>query len=59
MNGRVLRELLCGGPSPEKVEVHNFVHYAQTKNKNGEYGLELSHSIVDGTDYLNFTKVKR
>lgn len=59
MNGRVLKELLRSGPSPAKVEVKNAVYRTQAHGEDGKYHLELSHSIVDGTDYLNFTRVGR
>lgn len=59
MNGRVLMELLRDGPSPDSVRVQHLVHHTKVGSEAGEYRLELSHSIVNGTDYLNFTKVKR
>lgn len=59
MNGRVLKELLRGGPSARSVEVQQLVHRTQVHTERGDYQLELSHSIVNGTDYLNYTRVKR
>lgn len=59
MNGRVLKELLRGGPSPASVKVQNRVYRTQARVAEGDYRLELSSSIVDGTDYLNFTRVRR
>jgi hypothetical protein len=59
MNGRVLQELLRSGPAPSSVKVQNRVYRAQTRGAEGEYQLELSGSSVNGTDYLNFTRVKR
>ncbi len=59
MNGRVLKELLRDGPSPRSVDVQQFVHQTQVRTGRGDYQLELSHSIVNGTDYLNYTRVTR
>ena len=59
MNGRVLKELLRGGPSPATVKVQNRVYRTQVRGSEGGYQLELSCSIVSGTEYLNFTRVKR
>ena len=59
MNGRVLKELLRGGPSPASVKVQNRVYRTQAQSAEGEYQLELSGSSVSGTEYLNFTRVKR
>lgn len=59
MQGRVLKELLRGGPAPAKVEVRTVVQQTQAQTGNGAYHLELSRSTVDGTDYLNFTRVRR
>lgn len=59
MNGRVLKELLRGGPSPAAVKVRNLVYRTQASIEVGEYHLELSGSSVSGTEYLNGTRVKR
>jgi hypothetical protein len=59
MNGRVLKELLRGGPSPAAVKVQNLDYHTRARSEAGEYHLELSCSLVDGTKYLNFTRVKR
>lgn len=59
MNGRVLKELLRGGPSPAAVKVRNLVYRTQARGEEGEYHLELSCSLVSGTEYLNFTRVQR
>ncbi len=59
MNGRVLSELLRVGQSPAAVEVETRTYQTQSRTDDGEYQLELSMSLVKGTDYLNFTKVKR
>jgi arylsulfatase A-like enzyme len=59
MNGRVLKELLRGGPSTAAVKVQNLVYRTQARGEAGEYHLELSCSSVSGTEYLNFTRVKR
>lgn len=59
MDGRVLKELLRGGPSPASVKVQDYVNRTQNRNADTEYHLELSCSIVAGTEYLNFTRVKR
>ncbi len=59
MNGRVLKELLRDGPWPEAVEVRHGVHRTQARGEAGEYELELSTSMVKGTEYLNFTRVRR
>lgn len=59
MNGRVLKELLRGGPTPSAVKVQNLMYRAQAGSEGGQYRLELSRSIVSGTEYLNFTRVNR
>jgi predicted AlkP superfamily pyrophosphatase or phosphodiesterase len=59
MNGRVLKELLRGGPSPVSVKVQNLVYRTQARAEDVVYALELSCSSVSGTEYLNFTRVKR
>lgn len=59
MDGRVLKELLRGGPAPAEVRVQNLVYRTQAQEEDGEYQLTLSCSIVSGTEYLNFTRVKR
>ena len=59
MNGRVLQELLRGGPAPVAVQVQDRVYRTEARSEDLEYHLELSASIVSGTEYLNFTRVKR
>ena len=59
MDGRVLKELLCGGPAPATVKVQNRIYRTQAQTGAVEYQLELSSSRVGDTDYLNFTRVKR
>ncbi len=59
MDGRVLKELLRGGPSPGSVKVQNRGYRTRTRGAAGQYELELSESSVNDTDYLNFTRVKR
>jgi arylsulfatase A-like enzyme len=59
MDGRVLSELLRGGPAPATVKVQNRVYQTQARSEAVEYHLELSCSIVGGTEYLNFTRVRR
>jgi hypothetical protein len=59
MNGRVLQELLRGGPSPAWVKVQNHLYRTKTRGAEGAYQLELSCSIASGTEYLNFTRVTR
>ena len=59
MDGRVLHELLRGGPSPATVKVQNRVYQTQARSETVEYQLELSCSLVGGTEYLNFTQVRR
>jgi arylsulfatase A-like enzyme len=59
MDGRVLKELLQGGPSPAAAKVQNLVYRTQARIGAGEYHLELFCSSVRGTEYLNFTRVKR
>lgn len=59
MNGRVLTELLRGGPAPAKVKVQHHVYRTQAGGAAGGYHLELSGASVSGTEYLNFTRVTR
>ena len=59
MNGRVLKELLRGGPSPESIKVDHKIFQTETRWAEGSYQLELSQSKVGSTTYLNFTRVRR
>ncbi len=59
MNGRVLQELLRGGPAPTAVPVQDRIYRTEARREGVEYHLKLSCSIVNGTEYLNFTWVKR
>jgi len=59
MDGRVLKELLRGGPSPGSLKVQDLIYRTQAQVEAVEYQLELSCSSVSGTEYLNFTKVNR
>jgi hypothetical protein len=57
MNGRILHELLDGGPDPKGVAVTR--QTAETENKETHYRLTMSTARVADTDYLDFTKVTR
>ena len=59
MNGRVLKELLRGGPSPGSIEVAHKIFQTEMRWPNGSYQLELSQSKIGNTTYLNFTRVRR
>ena len=59
MDGRVLKELLRGGPLPTTIKVQKFNYRTQARTERGEYQLELSSSAVSGTEYLNYARAKR
>ena len=59
MDGRVLKELLRGGPLPSSVKVENRIYQTEAQWSGGGYQLELSQSQVGNTTYLNYTRVKR
>ena len=59
MDGRVLREVLRNGPDPSDVEVRTRQHVAETSWGTGSYRVMVQRSEVDGTRYLDFTRVTR
>ena len=59
MDGRVLKELLRGGPSPASIKVAHEVFTTETRWQGGSYQLELSQSKIGDTTYLDFTRVRR
>ena len=59
MDGRVLRELLTDGPDPSDLEVRTREHVAETSWETGSYRVMVQRSEVDGTSYLDFTRVTR
>ena len=59
MDGRVLMELLRGGPSAGSIKVAHRIFQTEARWTNGSYQLELSQSKIGNTTYLNFTRVRR
>ena len=61
MDGRVLHELLTEGPDPADVDVRTRQHVAETSwgGETGSYRVMVQRSEVDGTAYLDFTRVRR
>jgi arylsulfatase A-like enzyme len=58
MSGRVLTELLQGGPDSESIRVDHSVHRAATAWKDGRYEVELHKVRVGTSDYLEFTETR-
>jgi predicted AlkP superfamily pyrophosphatase or phosphodiesterase len=63
MQGRVLREILADGPSPNTLETGTKTHRVEVQwedgTSKGRYALELKESVTDGHTYLDSTKVER
>ena len=59
MNGRILKELLRNGPSPDKVEVKEIVERAAHNQEGKTYEVGLKKLVVGDTDYIDFAKVHR
>ena len=59
MTGRVLHEILRGGPDPETVEVLRRRHGSQAKWDGGRYLLMMTEYSVNGVDYLGSTEHRR
>lgn len=56
MDGRVIREALRGGPSPDEVKVARRVYISEREDG---LRLEASEAGVDGTAYFDYTKIFR
>ncbi len=63
MQGRVLREMLADGPTPDILETGAKTHRLEVHwddgSSTGRYSLELMESLVEGYSYLDWTKVER
>jgi arylsulfatase A-like enzyme len=59
MDGRVLDEILVGGPDPASVQVVKKTFRVSTKTSAGRYTAFLDASVVDGHRYLDRTRVER
>ena len=57
MQGRVLHEVLRGGPDPTEATVETIE--VRVENAAGSYVLTAVSSIVDGRSYLDYTTVER
>jgi len=55
MDGRVMKEILDGGPSPDSLEVEENEYAASA----GGYTVTVSASYVDGHRYINYARAKR
>ncbi len=59
MDGRVLDEILEGGPDPASVRVGRKVSRVSTKTSKGRYTVCLDASVVNGHRYVDRTRVER
>ena len=59
MEGRVLAELLVGGPAPAAVVVQRHQARAEAEWNGGSYRLVVHQSWVDGTLYIDYAEVER
>ncbi|MCC6796559.1 MAG: alkaline phosphatase family protein [Candidatus Hydrogenedentes bacterium] len=59
MDGRVIHEILQGGPDPKSLEVSRTTDTASNNVAAITYTGTLHRSTVDGHTYLDFTKVTR
>jgi arylsulfatase A-like enzyme len=59
MSGRVLRELLRGGPALDSIKVERSVHRVSVDQPPGRYELELHKVRVGTTEYIDSTQTKR
>lgn len=57
MTGRVVRELMIGGPSPDRIAIARRTIRVSTEG--GRYEAIAEISRVDGRDYLDRTEVRR
>ncbi|TDI26991.1 MAG: alkaline phosphatase family protein [Acidobacteria bacterium] len=57
MQGRVLHEVLRGGPDPTEVAVETME--VRVENEDGSYVLTAVSSVVEGRSYLDYTTVER
>jgi arylsulfatase A-like enzyme len=57
MTGRVIREGLRGGPSPQSIQVDHVKESVRTPD--GSYALTAHVSVAQGARYLDFTEVVR
>ncbi len=63
MQGRVMREILAGGPAPCTLETGTKTYRVEVQwndgTSQGRYALELQESVTDGHTYLDSTRVER
>ncbi|HRK33355.1 MAG TPA: alkaline phosphatase family protein, partial [Candidatus Hydrogenedentes bacterium] len=59
MDGRVMSEILRGGPSPSSISVTKKVDRTERKLENSTYQVELHRTLVEGRYYLDYTVTRR
>lgn len=59
MDGRILHEILVGGPDPEDVKVLRRRHGAEVELEGLRYKLMMTEYSVEGVDYFDSTRTER